>query len=60
MTSYRVQIWFEGDVGPASIEYTEIKAGGNTERHHNTLTRQAQQKFPGAQRVRVETLETSG
>lgn len=60
MTVYKVQVWFEGDVGPASIEYTKIKAGGNIERDHNTLTKRAQRKFPNAYRVRVETVETSG
>ena len=59
MTTYKVQVWFEGDIGPASIEYTEIKAGGNTERDHDNLAKRAQRKFPNAYRVRVETLETS-
>ena len=59
MTSYRIQVWFDGDIGPASIEYSAFRAGNNRVRDHNSLLKQAEKKFPNFWRIKVETVETT-
>ena len=59
MTSYRIQVWFEGDVGPASIEYSAFRAGNNLQRDHSSLLKQAEKKFPNFQRIEVATVENT-
>lgn len=48
------KIWFVGDVGPASVEYTSMISGTCRTRQENILISQALDQFPTAQRVEIE------
>lgn len=50
-----IQIWFVGDVGAASIEYTKT-FNGNAVTAHNRFTKDAMRKFPNWHRIEVENV----
>lgn len=55
MKSAIVRIWFDGDVGGPSIEYTKsFKGNGVTA--HNRFVKEAQRKFPNWKLIETETL----
>lgn len=55
MNSALIQIWFEGDVGAASIEYVRtFKGNGVTA--HNRFLKDAMRKFPNWKRIEVEAV----
>ena len=56
MKSAITKIWFVGDVGPASIEYTSMISGSNFARQENILISQAREYYPTAQRIEIEAL----
>ena len=47
-----VKIWFEGDVGDASIEYTKSYDGDDSVAH-GRFVKQAQKTFPNCSRIKV-------
>ena len=55
MNSVLIQIWFVGDVGPASIEYTKT-FNGNAATAHNRFTKDAIRKFPNWHRIAVKAV----
>ena len=55
MNSVLIQIWFVGDVGPASIEYTK-SFNGNAATAHNRFTKDAMRKFPNWHRIAVKAV----
>ena len=50
-----VKIWFEGDVGDASIEFTKTYNGDDCVAH-SRFTKSAQKKFPSWSRIVVERM----
>ena len=51
----QISIWFEGDAGPASIEYKSTYRG-NAIVAFDRFTKTAFRKFPNAVRVEVEVV----
>lgn len=58
MKSAIVKVWFEGDIGDASIEYTKSYKGDDCVAHQR-FTKAAQKKFPSWSRISVERVEVS-
>ena len=50
-----VRVWFQGDVGAASIEYTK-SFKGNDVTAHNRFLKDAQRKFPNWERIETEAV----
>ena len=55
MKSAVIQIWFEGDVGPASIEYVKTYKGKSTTAHERFL-KDAMRKFPNWADIEIRTV----
>ena len=58
MKSAIVKVWFEGDVGGASIEFTKTYKGDDCVAHQR-FTKTAQKKFPTWKRITVDRVEVS-
>jgi hypothetical protein len=50
-----VQIWFVGDIGPASIEYTKTYKG-KCYTAHGRFLKDANRKFPNNRKIRIESI----
>ena len=48
-----IKVWFEGDVGDASIEFTKTYSGDDCIAHER-FVKSAQKKFPNWERINVE------
>lgn len=58
MKSAIVKVWFEGDIGDASIEFTKTYKGDDIVAHQR-FTKTAQKKFPSWKRITVERVEVT-
>lgn len=61
MTILRVSIWFDGDIGPASIEYFRKSKIKNSSlsfvKVNDRLTEEAFHNFPNLRRVEIEVVD---
>lgn len=56
---YLVSIWFDGDIGPASIEFTrEFHPNRtNVQKIHDELTAEVMKQFSRCAKVKIQTLD---
>ena len=50
-----IKVWFEGDVGDASIEFTKTYKGDDCVAHER-FVKSVQKKFPNWARINVERM----